>query len=78
MNFEENKKLLDDLYFDYHRMSPSGKETLDYIQTTKMFTCSLWSITLVKKLIGDLYEEFDRLSKGGQEALDDLADRFGA
>ena len=45
----ENQSLLDDLYFDYDRMSSSGKETLDYIAHTKALTVKGWSASLVKK-----------------------------
>lgn len=72
------KELLDDLYCDYHRLSTSGKETLDYISHIKALTVPGWSISLVKKLIDDLYQDFDRLSKHGQETLDEIAERVGA
>lgn len=74
---KKNKELIDDLYFDYYRMSSSGKATLDYIADIKALTVEGWSTSLVKKLIEDLYFDWDRLSSGGQETLDKIADRFG-
>ena len=73
---EKNQELLDDLYFDYYRMSSSGKATLDYIADIKALTVKGWSASLVKKLIGDLYLDFDRLSSSGQDTLDEIAERF--
>lgn len=77
MSVAEIKTQIDDLSFDYDRMSSSGKETFDLLSEYIGTSISNLRFAIVRKLVDDMYWDFDRLSTSGQETLDSIAERLG-
>ena len=77
MSVAEIKTHIEDLSFDYDRMSSSGQITYDLLSETISKRIIDLRFATLRELVDVMYWDFDRLSTSGKETLDKLAERLG-